>query len=213
MPGGSSNNDPVENDEVQVVSNHANTSRKELIEGCTHPIDLSGLYPQWWGVDVTPRSNKDHLTTYMGEQLKAYQPSDICDDELLYAFQDQFEGWTEDMFNKVHHKYLREMKKLLRTRGINTGPINGVVATQLAALLENDHGPMPEYNEGYLTKTQFDRRCEAYKASLSFKDNRHTVGKDNEEQPEKAANLEITPTQYSMTVDEKAGKQPTPSRA
>lgn len=84
----------------------------------------------------------------MGEQLKAYQPADLWDEEILFAFQEQFEGWTEDMFKKVHHTYLREMKKLLHTRGINTGPTNRGVAAQLAALLDRKPEVPPECNDG-----------------------------------------------------------------
>ena len=51
------------------------------------------------------------------------------------------------MFKKVHHTYLREMNKLLRTRGINTGPINGSVATQFATLLSHNPDILPEYTE------------------------------------------------------------------
>ena len=106
-------------------------------------------------------------------------------------------GWTEEMFKKVYHTYLREMKKLLRTRGINTGPINGPVAPQLVALLDRDPDVLPEYTEGYLTKTVFDRRCEAYKGSLDFIGNTPTLGRDREE--------------HRVTVGESAGRQPTPS--
>ena len=103
MPGGSSyTNDPIEDDEAHVVNRHANMSPKELMEGCTISIDFTRIEPKWWGVNVTSGSNMEHMTTYMGEQLKAYQLVDLWDEELLGAFQEQFEGWTEDMFKKVH---------------------------------------------------------------------------------------------------------------
>ena len=211
MPGESSNtNDPVEDDAIQVATRYTNMSPEELMKGCTIPIDFMRICPQWWDVDVTPRSNEDHMTTYMGEQLKAYQPADLWDEELLGAFQWQFEGWTEDMFKKVHHTYLQEMKKLLRTRGINTGPINVDVEAQLTKLLEHDPDVLPEYTEEYLTKTVFHRRSEAYKASLNFRRNTRTLGRDIEDRT-KAAGLGTTPSSYSITVEERARQQPTPS--
>ena len=150
----------------------------------------------------------------MGEQLKAYQPAELWDEEILGAFQEQFEGWTEDMFKNVHHTYLREMKKLLRTRGINTGPMNGGVATQLEALLHHDSEVLPEYTEGYLAKTVFDRRCAAYKASLDITSNTPALGNDQEEQTEKTTSLGATQASYSATtMGERAGRQPTPSEA
>ena len=70
------------------------------------------------------------------------------------------------MFAKVYHTFLREMKKLLRSRGINTGPTNQAVAGQLAALLDRELGLLPELTEAFLSRTTFDQRSEAYKASL-----------------------------------------------
>ena len=134
----------------------------------------------------------------------------MCDEELLYAFQEQFEGWTEEMFKKAHHIYLREMKKFLHTRGINTGPINGGVAPQFTKLLEQNPDVLPEYTEEYLTKTIFDRRCEAYKASLNVRRNTQTLGKDVEERT-KAAGLGTALMSYNVTIQEGAGQQPTPS--
>ena len=37
---------------------------------------------------------KNILTTYVGEILKSYSNERIWDEELLAAFQQQFEGWT-----------------------------------------------------------------------------------------------------------------------
>lgn len=85
------------------------------------------------------------------------------------------------MFKSVHHTYLREMKRLLRTRGINTGPSNGNVATQLFALLNLDSEVLPEYSDGYLTKTAFDNRCAAYKASLDLTGRTETLDIENAE--------------------------------
>lgn len=67
MSGGTSNtNYPFEDDAVQDVNFHTNTSPAELMKGCTLPVDLTRIDPQWWDVDITPQSDKDHLTTYMG---------------------------------------------------------------------------------------------------------------------------------------------------
>ena len=136
----------------------------------------------------------------MGEQLKAYEPAELWDEELLCAFQEQFLDWTLDMFKNVHHTYLREMKRLLRTRGINTGPSNGKVAAQLFALLNLDSEVLPEYSDGYLAKTAFDNRCAAYKASLGLAGRTETLD---------TGDAESTPKRLGTSTQ--PARQPTPS--
>ncbi|KAJ5142464.1 uncharacterized protein N7515_001251 [Penicillium bovifimosum] len=117
----SPNDEPIEED---IVSPCADMTREQLVQDSPMKIDLTHISPKWWGVKhVTATSKELHLNTYMVEQIKGICILGLYDAELLYVFQEQFEGWTEQMFKRVHHTYLRAMKKVLREGGINTGPI------------------------------------------------------------------------------------------
>ncbi|KAJ5135318.1 uncharacterized protein N7515_004596 [Penicillium bovifimosum] len=106
----------------------------------------------------------------MVEQTKGLCILGLYDAELLYVFQEWFEGWTEQMFRRVHHTYLRGMKKVLREGGINTGPITRPIPLQFVALLQHgDPEVMPEYSDNYLLKTDINPRSEAYPVSLKLK--------------------------------------------
>ena len=95
-----------------------------------------------------------------------------------------------DIFKKVHYIYLREIKKLLRTRGINIGPSNSNIAAQLSVLLDLDSEVLPEYLNGYLTKTAFNNRCAAYKASLGLVGRTKTLNTgDTESTPKRLGTL------------------------
>jgi hypothetical protein len=98
----------------------------------------------------------------VADALKSYNIGRIWDEELLDIFQEQFEGWTKEMFTGVYFLYLRELKRILRNRGVNTGPITGNVSDQLVALLERPRGDLPDYDEAYLKKSEIEPRSQAY---------------------------------------------------
>jgi hypothetical protein len=148
---------------------HADTPAEELMKGCNINVDFTRIDPQWWDVSVTEQSTKAHLTTYVGEILKNYSNERMWDEELLDAFQQQFEGWTKEMFNSVHFTYLRELKRLMRNRGINTGTITGNVPSQMSALLSRAPGELPDYDPTYLLKSSIEPQSQAYAQHVAAK--------------------------------------------
>ncbi|KAJ5142492.1 uncharacterized protein N7515_001279 [Penicillium bovifimosum] len=90
-------------------------------------------------------SKELHLNTYMVEQIKDLCILGLYDAKLLYVFQEQFEGWTEQMFKRAD-------------------------TPQFVALLQHDDPEvMPGYSENYLLKTDINPRSEAYPVSLKLK--------------------------------------------
>ncbi|KAJ5130873.1 uncharacterized protein N7515_006912 [Penicillium bovifimosum] len=122
----SPNDEPIEED---IVSPCADMTREQLVQDSPMKIDPTRISPKWWGVKVTATSKELHLNTYMVEQIKDLCILGLYDAELLYVFQKQFEGWTEQMFKRVHHTYLRAMKKGNELGGYRPSDRSGVNAT------------------------------------------------------------------------------------
>ena len=45
----------------------------------------------------------------------------LMDGELFGSFCEDYEGWTEAIFRRVEKEYARELKRVLRYKGVATG--------------------------------------------------------------------------------------------
>ncbi|KAM4060419.1 hypothetical protein HRG_002015 [Hirsutella rhossiliensis] len=78
----------------------------------------------------------------------------MWDDEVFHAFQQDFEGWTLDMFLMVEISYRRELRRVLRRKGVYTGTNHQRIERSLIKLLEADS--FPTWDPEEFTKQIFD---------------------------------------------------------
>ncbi|XP_044724429.1 uncharacterized protein HRG_02325 [Hirsutella rhossiliensis] len=83
----------------------------------------------------------------------------MWDDEVFHAFQQDFEGWTLDMFLMVEISYRRELRRVLRRKGVYTGTNHQRIERSLIKLLEADS--FPTWDPEEFTKQIFDVRSNA----------------------------------------------------
>ncbi|PZD22098.1 hypothetical protein A1F96_11466, partial [Pyrenophora tritici-repentis] len=60
-------------------------------------------------------------TTYIARAIADYTDRPTADAELFGEFCQDFEGWTEAMFMRAHATYTKELKRILRFKGVYTG--------------------------------------------------------------------------------------------
>ena len=64
------------------------------------------------------------------------------DGELFSSFCEDYKGWTEAMFKRVEKEYIRELKRVLRYKGVATGRANkNLVPTLVDLLAQADEDP------------------------------------------------------------------------
>ena len=101
---------------------------------------------------VTDDSTDEDLNSWAVVRLDSYILTKDChDDELLYNFQDDFEGWTEASFDRLHKDIVKALRSELRRRGIYTGKRRVKFTRQLAQILELED--LPEWDAQELQKT------------------------------------------------------------
>ena len=58
------------------------------------------------------------LEQYIKDRIKGYEDSGACDSILWETFQEDFDLWTEDIFNKVRKVFLKTLRFTLKQRGV-----------------------------------------------------------------------------------------------
>ncbi|KAM4067912.1 hypothetical protein HRG_009755 [Hirsutella rhossiliensis] len=87
-------------------------SAQEFMRGTDFAADFSAIDPQLRFKDISVDNITEiHATTYAAKALKAYTLEKMWDDEVFHAFQQDFEGWTLDMFLMVEISYRRELRR------------------------------------------------------------------------------------------------------
>ena len=74
-----------------------------------------------WNKPVETGSTGEEIITYVISKLYQYEEMRRIDDNLFYDFQEDFEGWTTQMFQAIDPMIRRTMKTFFRTRGVYTG--------------------------------------------------------------------------------------------
>ncbi|KAM4067967.1 hypothetical protein HRG_009719 [Hirsutella rhossiliensis] len=114
-------------------------SAQEFMRGTDFAADFSAIDPQLRFKDISVDNITEiHATTYAAKALKAYTLEKMWDDEVFHAFQQDFEGWTLDMFLMVEISYRRELRRVLRRKGVYTGTNHQRIERSLIKLLEAD---------------------------------------------------------------------------
>ncbi|EDU44421.1 conserved hypothetical protein [Pyrenophora tritici-repentis Pt-1C-BFP] len=93
-------------------------------------------------------------TTYIARAIADYTDRPTADEELFWEFRQDFEGWTEAMFLRAQPIYTKELKRILRFKGVYTGRINMAptyqrVQSQQPPLTYNNFDRFREYTPAY----------------------------------------------------------------
>ena len=104
-----------------VTGGSAKYSREELMEGSRiDKVLWDKIDPDLSLEPVTPTSTAIHLNTMIARTIRNYTSEQLFDGDLFYAFREEFEDWTQQMFEAVELPFRREMKRFLRTRPVVT---------------------------------------------------------------------------------------------
>ncbi|KAF1936681.1 hypothetical protein EJ02DRAFT_479403 [Clathrospora elynae] len=105
--------------------------------------DWRFINPELWDDNVeAPDDKVDAIaaTTYIARAIADYTDRPTADEELFSKFCQDFEGWNKAMFRCANATYTKELKRILRFRGVYTGCLNMVPAEAL--LREERHAMM-----------------------------------------------------------------------
>ncbi|EDU46201.1 conserved hypothetical protein [Pyrenophora tritici-repentis Pt-1C-BFP] len=119
----------------------------EALLGTTNikPREWHHIDPEIWEDNVEAPDDEVGITTattYIARAIADYTDRPTADEELFWEFRQDFEGWTEAMFLRAQPIYTKELKRILRFKGVYTGRINMAPSESLARLLR-----MEEYLE------------------------------------------------------------------
>ena len=98
------------------------------------PGNLDFIELTLWGIDPTSKSTPNHLATHVAKMMSDTTAERQFDENLFYAYREEFEDWSIDMFAALPRAVRRQLKIFLRTRGVFTGRNNGKIAPQLMEL-------------------------------------------------------------------------------
>ena len=136
-------------------------TREELMEGIrVNKSEWNVIEPDLWHSPISPTSNATHLTTFVARAIQNYDFERLYDDDVFYAFREEFETWNKDMFDTVYMPFRRELKIFLRFHGVYTGRNNGRIGQQLAHMIQLEEAP--EWNEDELRTAKFDTQSRAF---------------------------------------------------
>ncbi|KAI1002729.1 hypothetical protein K3495_g5471 [Podosphaera aphanis] len=122
-----------------------------------HLIDLD-----LWYTPADRKSAVEHLLTRIACATVGYK--DYDDGDTIQVFQEDFEGWTIDMFDKLPSEARKYFRYFIRAKGVYTGTKRGKVSQQLVKLFEFDPDNLPEWNDDLLRETEIiNSKSKAYK--------------------------------------------------
>ncbi|KAI0567876.1 hypothetical protein Alg215_12511, partial [Pyrenophora tritici-repentis] len=91
------------------------------------PREWHHIDPEIWEDNVEAPDDEVGITTattYIARAIADYTDRPTADEELFWEFRQDFEGWTEAMFLRAQPIYTKELKRILRFKGVYTGRIN-----------------------------------------------------------------------------------------
>ena len=124
--------------------------------------DLSALGKYNNGMPAGTTVTTKECNTYLLEKIVEYKcaPHRV-DMTLLQDFQEDFEDWDVDRWAPLDLKLRREMRDLLRARGIYTGYIRGRMAEQFVKLQVAED--LPDWDDKSLRTMDFPTNTRAYR--------------------------------------------------
>ncbi|KAI1513091.1 hypothetical protein KJE20_03224 [Pyrenophora tritici-repentis] len=124
-------------------SNGGCTLTREELLGTTNlkAREWRHIDPKIWDDEIeAPDDEVDGTaaTTYIARAIADYTDRPTADAELFGEFCQDFEGWTEAMFMRAHATYTKELKRILRFKGVYTGRVNMPLSEAVAKLLHKE---------------------------------------------------------------------------
>ncbi|KAG9381500.1 hypothetical protein A1F94_007154 [Pyrenophora tritici-repentis] len=119
----------------------------EALLGTTNikPREWHHIDPEMWEDNVEAPDDEVGITTAT---------------TTLWEFRQDFEGWTEAMFLRAQPIYTKELKRILRFKGVYTGRINMAPSESLARLLRMEE--YLEWPQDVFQSAVFDTRSAAH---------------------------------------------------
>lgn len=129
-------------DETASSNGGCTLTREELL-GTTNlkAREWRHIDPEIWDDEVeAPDDEVDATaaTTYIARAIADYTDRPTADAELFGEFCQDFEGWTQAMFERAHATYTKELKRILRFKGVYTSRVNMPPSEAVAKLLRKE---------------------------------------------------------------------------
>ena len=165
--------------EETASSNGGYTLTREELLGTTNlkAREWRHIDPEIWDDEIeAPDDEVDATaaTTYIARAIADYTDRPTADAELFGEFCQDFEGWTEAMFRRAHTTYTKELKRILRFKGVYTGRVNMSPSEAVAKLLRKED--CPKWPDDQFQSTAFDKRSAAYMLQERRILGQHTTG-------------------------------------
>ncbi|KAF1936666.1 hypothetical protein EJ02DRAFT_506416 [Clathrospora elynae] len=130
--------------------------------------DWRFINPELWDDNVeAPDDEVDAIeaTTYIARAIADYTDRPTADEELFGEFCQDFKGWNEVMFRQAHTTYTKELKRILRFKGVYTSRINMAPVEAVVRLLNKYTLAYPQRPKGLsLPPIKISRKTDPYKA-------------------------------------------------
>ncbi|KAF1943446.1 hypothetical protein EJ02DRAFT_343333 [Clathrospora elynae] len=144
--------------------------------------------PERWYNDIeAPDDEVDATaaTTYIARAIADYTDRPTADEELFSEFCQDFQGWNEVMFRRAHAIYTKELKRILRFKGVYTGRLNMVPAEALVGMLNRED--FLRWPDETFQDAVFDKRSAAYMLQQRIIDGRHATVRPTDAGPARRA--------------------------
>ena len=160
-------------------SNGGCTLTREELLGTTNlkAREWRHIDPEIWDDDIeAPNDEIDETaaTTYIARAIADYTDRPTADAELFGEFLQDFQGWTEAMFMRANATYTKELKRILRFKGVFTGRVNMPPSEAVAKLLRKEE--CPKWPDDQFQSTAFDERSAAHMLQQYRLKGRHNTG-------------------------------------
>ncbi|CAE7034277.1 hypothetical protein PTTW11_11401 [Pyrenophora teres f. teres] len=160
-------------------SNGGCTLTREELLGTTNlkAREWRHIDPEIWDDDIeAPNDEIDETaaTTYIARAIADYTDRPTADAELFGEFLQDFQGWTEAMFMRANATYTKELKRILRFKGVFTGRVNMPPSEAVAKLLRKEE--CPRWPDDQFQSTAFDERSAAHMLQQYRLKGRHNTG-------------------------------------
>ncbi|KAF1937539.1 hypothetical protein EJ02DRAFT_458670, partial [Clathrospora elynae] len=153
-------------------------TREELLGSTNIAMrEWQSIDPERWYDDVEAPNNKvDEIvaTTYIAWAIADYTDRPTADDELISEFHQDFEGWTRAMFKRAHTTYTKELKRILRFKGVYTGHLNMSPIEAVFRLLDSEE--FPRWPDKQFKYTNFDKQSVAHRLQRELQHGHDAAG-------------------------------------
>ncbi|RKF77586.1 hypothetical protein GcM1_218055 [Golovinomyces cichoracearum] len=122
------------------------------IDTWTEPLDLPAQFIQYkryvdsdWNTgNINSNPSSRQVNNYLLFRTIVYNSSTQVDEELHNRFQEDFEGFTQETFEKGNRDLHHELRSTLRRRGVLVHSNNKRIATNLEIALSEEYQDWPQ---------------------------------------------------------------------